>query len=192
MTYNPNIPQATDIISQSQGQILTNFSQANTAFAVDHTALNVLVDQGFHKQITLSQFLAGPFALSGSRSYIYSTNASAAGTQLNYQPSVANPQVALPLSPKSMARITWNGAAWVTGTGILFNVAAPGTVNAANFDYNFASALANAFYHVHITFERTALGTFNSAEVSTLAVGSFRVELNAAAVSGDAVAIMVY
>jgi len=38
MSYNASIPQATDLISQSQSQIQTNFSQANTAFGIDHTA----------------------------------------------------------------------------------------------------------------------------------------------------------
>lgn len=52
MSYNPNIPQSTDPISQSQSQILTNFSQANTAFGIDHTNLATASNQGFHKQVT--------------------------------------------------------------------------------------------------------------------------------------------
>jgi hypothetical protein len=32
MTYNPNIPQAGDVISQSQPQILTNFQQLNQVY----------------------------------------------------------------------------------------------------------------------------------------------------------------
>jgi hypothetical protein len=32
MSYNPNIPQPTDNISVSQGQILTNFTQLNQVF----------------------------------------------------------------------------------------------------------------------------------------------------------------
>lgn len=52
MTFNPNIPQPNDLISQSQAQIQTNFSQSNIAFAVDHTAFDVLSNQGKHKHST--------------------------------------------------------------------------------------------------------------------------------------------
>lgn len=52
MTYNAGIPQPTDIISSSQSQLQTNFSQANTAFGIDHTAFDVLSNQGKHKQST--------------------------------------------------------------------------------------------------------------------------------------------
>lgn len=60
MTFNANIPQATDLISQSQSQIQTNFSQANTAMAVDHVAFDVLTNQGFHKKVTFQAVIADP------------------------------------------------------------------------------------------------------------------------------------
>ncbi len=63
MTYNPAIPQATDLISQSQSQILTNFSQADTAFAIDHTAFSVLADQGKHKKSTYYEQAVDPTTL---------------------------------------------------------------------------------------------------------------------------------
>lgn len=55
MTYNPNIPQGTDNISVSQAQILGNFGQLNTQFAIDHTAFNTGSGNGdgFHKKVTL-------------------------------------------------------------------------------------------------------------------------------------------
>jgi hypothetical protein len=52
MTYNPSIPGQNDLISASQSQIQTNFSQANTAFGIDHTAFDVALNQGKHKQST--------------------------------------------------------------------------------------------------------------------------------------------
>lgn len=63
MTFNPNIPQATDLISQSQGQLLTNFSQANIAFGVDHTAFDVAANQGKHKKSTYLEQAADPVTL---------------------------------------------------------------------------------------------------------------------------------
>lgn len=60
-TYNPNIPQATDNLSNSQGDLLDNFGQLNTQFGVDHTAFNTGAanGDGFHKQVTLPTPLGG-------------------------------------------------------------------------------------------------------------------------------------
>jgi hypothetical protein len=55
MSYNANIPQATNIISSSQGQLLTNFSQLNTIFDVDHVTFDATSNNGQHQQITFNQ-----------------------------------------------------------------------------------------------------------------------------------------
>ena len=59
MTFNPNIPQAGDVPSLSQGQLLTNFTALNTVFGVDHLAFNA-VDGGEHQQVTLNSVIADP------------------------------------------------------------------------------------------------------------------------------------
>ena len=53
-TYNPSIPMATDLISNSQSQILANFGQLNTQFGVDHIPFNTGSGNGdgTHKKIT--------------------------------------------------------------------------------------------------------------------------------------------
>ena len=43
MTYNPNIPQATDRPSVSQGQILTNFLQIEDVFGQNHVEFDDVV-----------------------------------------------------------------------------------------------------------------------------------------------------
>ena len=65
MTYNPAIPQSTDIPSQSQSQILTNFSQANTIFGIDHVAFNdaTAANRGKHDQSTYIEQGADPATL---------------------------------------------------------------------------------------------------------------------------------
>jgi hypothetical protein len=63
MTYNPNIPMANDIISQSQSQILTNFSQCDTLFDVDHVKFSDVVvpaNRGMHRQVTFQNVIADP------------------------------------------------------------------------------------------------------------------------------------
>lgn len=53
--YDPSIPGANDILSQSQSDIQNNFSELNTIFDVDHQTWNSdpSGNRGFHKQITM-------------------------------------------------------------------------------------------------------------------------------------------
>jgi len=58
MTYNPEIPKAKDVMADSQGDMLTNFTQLNTIYgtAGDHVAFNAASGAGKHKKVTfLSQ-----------------------------------------------------------------------------------------------------------------------------------------
>lgn len=51
IAFNSNIPQATDQLSVSQGQILGNFGSLNTWVNVDHTGLNA-GNAGQHNKVT--------------------------------------------------------------------------------------------------------------------------------------------
>jgi hypothetical protein len=53
MSYNPAIPQSTDLISNSQPQILANFSQLNTIFDFNHFTWNdaTAANRGLHRKI---------------------------------------------------------------------------------------------------------------------------------------------
>ncbi len=75
MTYNAGIPQATDVISESQGQLLTNFTQLNTIFGFDHVTFNdaTAADRGKHDQLTLVQ-AAGDSATAVDENALYSKN----------------------------------------------------------------------------------------------------------------------
>ena len=52
--YNPNIPQPTDNLSTSQGQMLNNFTKLDTIMGNDHYAFSdtSLGEEGLHKQVT--------------------------------------------------------------------------------------------------------------------------------------------
>ena len=54
MTYNPNIPQPKDIIADSQGDLLINFTQLNSIFGTngDHVAFNASTNRGKHNKTT--------------------------------------------------------------------------------------------------------------------------------------------
>ena len=65
MTYNPNIPLATQTIASTQSPIQTNFTQINSAssgFAVDHQTLTDNVNGGKHNQISFLQQSGDPTA----------------------------------------------------------------------------------------------------------------------------------
>ena len=73
MVFNPNIPQGTDAPSASQSQLLTNFQQVNTIFALNHYAFNDATAglRGMHRAVVLEAQAAGP-ATSATQGALYS------------------------------------------------------------------------------------------------------------------------
>jgi hypothetical protein len=99
MTFNPSIPTGGQTIASTTSPIQTNFSVANTAFGVDHTAFSVALNQGFHKQVTLATENVPGMTPSDPLSIIFTQNNLAGHPYpffLNSQTSVAN---ALPFLP---------------------------------------------------------------------------------------------
>jgi len=82
LTYLPGIPNAGDRPSQSQGQLLTNFTALNTVFGVDHLAFNA-VDGGEHTQVTFNNIIADP-GLAAPKASLY-TKTVAADSQLFFE-----------------------------------------------------------------------------------------------------------
>lgn len=64
MSYNPNIPQATNQLNQSQNDILNNFQAIQTFVVVNHGDFGSS-DEGKHKWVTLPQQGATPPAGAG-------------------------------------------------------------------------------------------------------------------------------
>lgn len=60
MAYDPNIPQASDFISNSQLAILTNFQDLNTIFGEDHVTWNAASRNGRHEAVRLQEQAADP------------------------------------------------------------------------------------------------------------------------------------
>ena len=72
MAYNPNIPQSTDIISQSQNDLLNNFQALSTYLNINHVDFNT-ADQGKHKYLTLPvQAGSPPIAFGAGEVALYS------------------------------------------------------------------------------------------------------------------------
>ena len=62
MSYNPNIPNASDFLSQSQQQIKDNFGQLNTVFGIDHVPFDSGSDPGFHNYVHMTDQTNSPAA----------------------------------------------------------------------------------------------------------------------------------
>ena len=77
MSYNANIPQASDDPSQSQGQLLDNFQAINTFTAVNHVALNDS-NQGKHKFMQMPEQSSAPTTTSNEGA-IYTQESSLTG-----------------------------------------------------------------------------------------------------------------
>lgn len=53
MTFDPNIPRNTDIMSDSQTDLQTNFTQINSVMGIDHVAFDATANRGKHNKVTL-------------------------------------------------------------------------------------------------------------------------------------------
>jgi len=91
MPYLPNIPQPTDNISDSQGQILGNFQQLQTSFSVNHVPLTTASNNGKHTFIEMptlgSDPTLPPGLLSGEGTLFVNTKSSV--RELYYTPDVS-------------------------------------------------------------------------------------------------------
>ena len=144
MTFNPNIPQPNDLISASQAQIQTNFSQADTAFGIDHTPFSTLANQGQHKQLTLIAPIANPNQ-AGNISSVY-TKTSGTGVELFYQHGTANNGVSQLTGGgiTAAAYCSFNGAGVLTAGS--FNVSGTVRNNQGVFTVSFSRSFANTNY----------------------------------------------
>lgn len=61
MVYKSAIPQPTDLMSDSQGDILGNFGQIDTTYSVDHFDFNTVgADNGKHIQVRMKEIASPP------------------------------------------------------------------------------------------------------------------------------------
>ena len=178
MTYNPAIPQSTDLISQSQGQILTNFSQADTAFGIDHTAFSVVANQGFHKKVTFQAVIPNPNQI-GPIASLY-TKTGTSKSELFYQNDN---------NAGSVSQIT-GGA----GIGAAAWVCFDGNTGAINSSLNIASVTRNSVGNYTIVFTRNFSAATYVGCVSCFSQNSFPIswKLLAKAVGSFQFANFVY
>jgi len=162
-TYNPNIPQPGDLISNSQPQILGNFDQLNTQFGIDHVAFNTGSGNGtgYHKVISIPVVQGSAPALpSGASPGIMYTKTAQGASQLFWRN--ANDEQQITQEVPLRASIVFTGATGVhLGTPFNANDATIGGGNqytwtmptpppSVNYYYNISFVTANGASRVTI------------------------------------------
>jgi hypothetical protein len=144
MTFDPNIPAASDLISVSQGQLQQNFQSLNTAWNVNHEEFN-LANAGKHPFVEFPIQGADPAGALNEFTIFSKTNV-AGNNELFYKRD--NEANSYQLSGPNPNRAT-KGSTFLPG-GLLLQWGAEATV-ADNQVYTFDVAFAAAPYSVTIT-----------------------------------------
>jgi hypothetical protein len=153
MTYNPNIPQATDIPSQSQGQFLTNFGQLNTIFDVDHVPFNdgTAANRGKHDKSTYVEQGADPTTSANEMALYTKDNA---GANTLYMRQESNGSVIQMSGAAPTAAI--NGSTFLPGGLILkWGQVVP---NSSPTSVVFPTAFPGNLYSITLTINNNAPG----------------------------------
>lgn len=171
MTFNPNIPAANDLINQSQAQLQTNFSQANTIFDVDHVTFDdaTVADRGKHRQCTYPELGGGPTTLANEGA-VY-TLAGAAETELYYRRESNGEEVQLSIF---RAWANFQGSPVVINDS--FNIASIVRNGPGDYTVTFVKNMRNANYGVLCTSQMTAdFLTGGIVGIAARAVSNFRI-----------------
>jgi len=148
MSFNPNIPQPTDLLSNSQVDLLANNVALNSIFSRNHTAFSIATDSGKHKFIEMvnqSGIPAPAPPLSSGTGTMWTQNAG--GSQLFY--SNANSGNIYQLTRVNNTEYTNFGldpAGWTFLPGGLVlaygSKNSPGSSGTISYNYTFTSVVA--------------------------------------------------
>ena len=179
MTYNPNIPKATDPLSQSQSEIKTNFSLIDSdtqGFGVDHVQLVAGSNQGKHNQTTYREQTVDPTTIADEIKIW--AKATAGGTRLYLSPEGDNPATNFYQFTGDNPIVNTNGETYLPGgVGIKWG-SIEQTSGTTAYTYTGLSPALTAFDNdtlgVFLTPKNTTASTQNFI-VSTLVPGGFTV-----------------
>ena len=171
MTFNANIPMAGDIPSQSQRQILANFTALNTVFAVDHLAFNA-INGGKHNQST---YLTGgaPGNLAGEGT-VYVDNPGGTRQYAYFQRESSG--VSIPFSMIG-GFATFTGGAGTAIAGTSFNFNAPVYAGVGIYNLTLTNAMIAANYVVSVTINQADAGSVFCATANITAANTLTVKI---------------
>lgn len=120
MSFNPSIPQPTDIPSESQGQILTNFTQLNTIFSNNHVTFNAAANNGKHTFCQFPEQGAAP-ATAVNEGAIYTRQGVSAVAELFFRRESSGTELGLTGAPTTTAIVGGTVYGYTTPFGFTVN-----------------------------------------------------------------------
>jgi len=173
-SYDPAIPQPNDILSQSQGDLLINFTELDTYLKVNHVAF-ADANFGKHSFVTLTKQDPG-LATTSTEIGLYCHDDAFGNPQLYYK-SGGTPVSALGTQLTPIPSIFAWGKFDNTGAlvGDSYNVTSVTTGGTGNFTINFTNSLASGNYFPWFMPESAAL-TASYPNVKATTVNSITVQ----------------
>lgn len=173
MSYNPSIPQPTDRPSDSQAQILANFTQLNTIFGQEHVTFNATADNGEHTKVTINAPLGADPGLADPKSSIY-TKTVAGDSELFFEKfdngaaaNLVQQMTNLPIT--SGVRHGGTQYTWLSPWGMRFTMGMTAAFSGTSTD-NFITAFTSVIY--------TATCTANDPNVQRVSLALNTTTLN--------------
>lgn len=153
MAYQPNIPQPTDTLNDSQPDLLGNFQAIQTLIDVNHVDFANAADQGKHKWVTMPFQSSDPGTALGEIA-LYSKKDGAGVTQLFLEND--NDGTVVNITTSGQATSGWTRLPsnillkWGTVTGIAIQ-GSGGTPQVANFPTPAGMPVFSAIYSVQVS-----------------------------------------
>ncbi len=149
MTFNPNIPRPTDLLSNSQGDLLANNGALNSTFSRNHIPLNVATNNGKHSfvELVFSNPVGSPPAppLSSGGGTVYTKSVSSKA-QLFFSPGSSGNQYQLTATDQAnFSTFADNTTGWTFLPGGLIlqygkdSISTIGSATTITFPYTFPS-----------------------------------------------------
>lgn len=176
MSFNPGIPQSSDIPAQSQAQLLTNFQQTNSVFGINHVEFNnaTVANRGKHKYVSMIEQGSDP-ATAANEVALYSKDVSAV-SQLFLRREASGAVIQMSGQNPTVAQ---SGSTFLPG-GVVMKWGFTGVIN-DNDVVTFASAFPTNCWNVQLTIiDPNATARILNVKTASLNTTSFAVKTNGA------------
>lgn len=186
MVYNRNIPQSTDLISISQGQILGNFQTIDSGttgtgvgFSREHITMTDATNGGLHSKATMPD-TASVSPPTSYGTYYASKTGSVPGniTEAVYKSGDGSSAVAILSATKAWGRFSSSLPGPVSKIDG-FNFASVTNPSTGVYNISFTNALPNSTYSVLVTVDQLAFGNRSIAGATSLTVNGFTINVAA-------------
>jgi hypothetical protein len=149
MAYNSNIPQATDQLNVSQGDILANFQEIATYVAVNHVAFGA-ADAGKHKWVTFPLQGSAPAFAAGEEGLYNKALTGVSELYVHKQYNGGTAEVPMTASILSASAPVSGGAGWTYLPSGIYMAWGSVTLN-GNTTVTLANPPANQILNISLT-----------------------------------------